>query len=411
MLITDLAQSPHLKVFNPDRVFEFSGNGESAGNGTVHEIAVHSGVDILIQGNFVAAGDAVRLNARMVDSATGRIFTAVKRYEGYGPPPGDEHTSNRDPSKIMTILLRNLPLALDQDETDLAQACAEFLNLEPAGIEVRKIVTRSVDARRRRRPRLLYNLAIDVSPETERSLLAEVPPRVEPVRATERVEIGRVRQPVGCRPPVVVGSGPAGLFAAYRLVQAGFQPIVIERGLEVTERTRQWNRFLKGDSFNPESNLLFGEGGAGTYSDGKLYTWVNDPRVGEVLAILADHGAPREILIDAKPHIGSNRLPSVVRRLRNTLRDRGTVFRFSTRMTGLRIEYGRVWGVDVEPGGAVETEHVFLGTGHSARDTIRTLHSLGVAMEPKPFQLGARIEHPQHLINRMQYGIYRCIHY
>ncbi len=311
----------------------------------------------------------------------------------------------------MTVLLRNLPLALDLDENDLVQACAEFLDLEPAGVKVRNIVKRSLDARQRRRPRFMYTLAIDVSPETERSLLAEVPPRVEPFRATERVEIGMVQRPVGCRPPVVVGSGPAGLFAVYRLVQAGLQPIVIERGLEVTERTRQWNRFLKGDSFNPESNLLFGEGGAGTYSDGKLYTRVNDPRVGEVLEILADHGAPREILFDAKPHIGSNLLPSVVRRLRNSLRDRGTVFRFSTRMTGLRIENGRVCGLDVEPGGVVETEQVFLGLGHSARDTIRTLHDLGVAMERKPFQLGARIEHPQHLINRMQYGIYRCIHY
>ncbi len=310
----------------------------------------------------------------------------------------------------MTVLVRNLPLSLDQDENDLAQACAELLDLEPAEVEVRKIVKMSLDARQHRRPKWLYTLAIHVSPETERSLLAEVPPRVEPFHATERVAIGTVRRPVSCRPPVVVGSGPAGLFAAYRLVQAGLQPIVIERGLEVTERTRQWNRFLKGEPFNPESNLLFGEGGAGTYSDGKLYTRVNNPRVGEVLEILADHGAPREILFDAKPHIGSNRLPALVRHFRNTLRDRGTVFRFSTRMTGLRIEDGQVAGLDVEPGGAVETENVFLGLGHSARDTIRALHDIGVAMERKPFQLGARIEHPQHLINRMQYGPDFCAH-
>ena len=310
----------------------------------------------------------------------------------------------------MTILLRNLPLGLDRDEKDLARASAELLDLEPVEVEVRNIVKRSIDARRRGRPRLLYTLAIDVSPATERSLLSEVPPRVEPFRVTERVQIGTGRRPVGCKPPVIVGSGPAGLFAAYRLVQAGLQPIVIERGLEVTERTRQWHRFLKGDSFNPESNLLFGEGGAGTYSDGKLYTRVNDPRVSEVLEILAGHGAPREILFDAKPHIGSNRLPAVVRHLRNNLRDRGAVFRFSTRMTGLRIENGRVCGVDVEPGGTLETDHVFLGPGHSARDTLRILHDLGVAMERKPFQLGARIEHPQHLINRMQYGPEFCAH-
>jgi uncharacterized FAD-dependent dehydrogenase len=207
---------------------------------------------------------------------------------------------------------------------------------------------------------------------------------------------------------VVVGSGPAGLFAAYRLVQAGLEPVIIERGLDVTERTRQWNHFLKGAPFNPESNLLFGEGGAGAYSDGKLYTRVKDPRVREVLKILADHGAPNEILYDAKPHIGSNLLPSVIRRLRKSLSDRGAVFHFSTRMTGLRIDRGRICGVDLEPGGTIETGHVFLGLGHSARDSIRMLHELGVAMEQKPFQLGARIEHPQDIINRMQYGPYYC---
>ena len=129
-----------------------------------------------------------------------------------------------------------------------------------------------------------------------------------------------------------------------------------------------------------------------------------------MLEILADHGAPREILFDAKPHIGSNLLPSVIRRLRKTLRDRGAEFRFSTRMTGLRIEGGRVCGVDIEPGESIETEDVFLGLGHSARDTLRALHEVGVAMEQKPFQLGARIEHPQRLINQMQYGLEFCTH-
>ncbi len=310
----------------------------------------------------------------------------------------------------MTVLLRNLPLALEHDESDLAPAAAAFLRLDGGLVEIHSSVQKSLDARHRRRPRFLYTLAIDVTPEIERSLLAEDPLRVEPYRAADRVEIETVRRPIDSTPPVVVGSGPAGLFAAYRLVQAGLEPIVVERGLEVTERTRQWNRFLKGETFNPESNLLFGEGGAGTYSDGKLFTRIKDPRVGEVLEILVAHGAPRQILFDAKPHIGSNLLPSVVRRLRKSLRDRGAVFRFSTRMTGLRIEHGRVSGVDIEPGGTIDADQVFLGLGHSARDTIRALHDLGVAMERKPFQLGVRIEHPQHLINRMQYGPEFCTH-
>jgi uncharacterized FAD-dependent dehydrogenase len=307
----------------------------------------------------------------------------------------------------MTVLLRNLPIAVKQDDSDLGPAAAEHLGIDPQQVQVRSIVKRSLDARRSRPPRFLFTLALDLPSGVEQSLLAEDPPRVELCRPPNTVEITRLESN-SSKPPVVVGSGPAGLFAAHRLVQAGLEPIIIERGLEVTERTRQWNSFLKGAPFNPESNLLFGEGGAGTYSDGKLYTRVKDPRVAEVLQILADHGAPREILYDAKPHIGSNLLPSVIRRLRKSLRDRGAVFHFSTRMTGLRIDGGRICGVDLEPGGTIEAEQVFLGLGHSARDSIRTLHDLGVAMEQKPFQLGARIEHPQDVINRMQYGPYFC---
>ncbi len=309
----------------------------------------------------------------------------------------------------MTVLLRNLPLALEHGDDDLGPAAAAHLGLDPGSVHIHALVKKSLDARRRGRPRFLYTLALDLAADDERRLLAEQPPPVECFRSPQPVEIPTVRM-VGSRPPVVVGAGPAGLFAAFRLVQAGFEPIIIERGLEVTERTRQWNRFLKGDAFNPESNLLFGEGGAGAYSDGKLYTRVNDPRVAEVLQILADHGAPREIVYDAKPHIGSNLLPSVIRRLRNTLRDRGAVFRFSTRMTGLIVDKGGVRGVVLDRGEVLETGHVFLGFGHSARDTIRALHDLGIAMERKPFQIGARIEHPQSVINRMQYGKGFCTH-
>ncbi len=302
----------------------------------------------------------------------------------------------------MTLLIRNLALPLNLDEADLVGAAASELGIDVADLRVHSIVRKSLDARRRREPRFLYTLALELDPDLEAELLGRKSSPVEPFVAPPRVEV-RASFLAG-PPPVVVGCGPAGMFAAWRLSEAGLAPIVIERGPDVTERTKRWNRFLRGDAFDPESNLLFGEGGAGAYSDGKLYTRIRDPRVHEVLDVLVASGAPGSILYDAKPHIGSNLLPSVVRRMRRRLAERGADFRFSTRMTGLVIADGRVRGVELEPGGVLEASAVFLGLGHSARESIRGLHRAGVAMQRKPFQLGARIEHPQETINRMQYG-------
>lgn len=309
----------------------------------------------------------------------------------------------------MTILLRNLPFPLDLDEAELAPTAAAALDVDAAGVSIHAIVRKSLDARRRREPRFLYTLALDVDSVVEADLLGREPAPVEPFVPPSKVAFHQHSAPFHGPPAVVVGCGPAGLFAAWRLVQAGFAPTVIERGPDVTERTKRWNRFLHGDAFDPESNLLFGEGGAGAYSDGKLYTRVRDPRVREVLEVLAASGAPQSILYDAKPHIGSNLLPSVVRRLRRRLADGGAEFRFNTRMTGLVIDDASVRGVELETGDVLDAAAVFLGLGHSARETIRRLHHDGVAMERKAFQLGARIEHPQEVINRMQYGKF-CDH-
>lgn len=309
----------------------------------------------------------------------------------------------------MTVLLRNLPLPLDRDEAELGAAAAEVLGLDATQVGVQAVVRKSLDARRRRQPRFLYSLALALDPALEAELIARQPPPVELFVPPARPVAPASRAASHGPPPVVVGCGPAGMFAAWRLVEAGLSPIVVERGPEVTERTLRWHRFLHGDAFDPESNLLFGEGGAGAYSDGKLYTRVHDPRVREVLEVLAASGAPPSILYDAKPHIGSNLLPSVVRRLRRRLVERGAEFRFLTRMSALVVEAGHVRGIELEAGSVLAAGAVLLGVGHSARDTIRRLHQDGIAMERKPFQLGARVEHPQAVINRLQYGPF-CDH-
>ncbi|MFQ5654342.1 MAG: NAD(P)/FAD-dependent oxidoreductase [Planctomycetota bacterium] len=312
----------------------------------------------------------------------------------------------------MTVLCRAVTLSLDEGEGALRAVAARRLRIARRRIVSLRIVRKSLDSRRGRAPHFVYSIAIDLEPEVERALLARRHPPVEPYHAPEIPTIealgGRERRPR----PVVVGSGPAGLFAAWRLVAAGCPPIILERGPEVRERSRRWHRFIQGGEFDPESNLLFGEGGAGSYSDGKLYTRVSDARVHEILQALVGAGAPPEILYEAHPHLGSNRLPSIVRRFREGLVEGGAKLRFSTLLTGLVTEGGetgagsggRIAGVKTEPGGVIETDSLFLAPGHSARDTLRMLAAEGIACAPKPFQMGVRVEHPQKLIDTLQYG-------
>ncbi|MCI0651517.1 MAG: hypothetical protein L0Z55_06510 [Planctomycetes bacterium] len=313
----------------------------------------------------------------------------------------------------MTLLYRNLNLGLKHSDPPRLQAVLERrLHLKRGAVRSLSIVRKSLDSRGGRRPRLLYSLAFDVTAPLERKLLLKKAPLVEPYLDPPKVRVPLVGKRGAAPRPVVIGAGPAGLFAAYRLAQAECPPIVIERGPEVTERSRRWHRFLTGGPFDPECNLLFGEGGAGAYSDGKLYTRVSDSRTSEVLSALVEFGAPREIAYDAKPHVGSNLLPSIVRRMRKSLIEQGVEFRFDTRMAELRLggpaagasNARRVTGIVTDPGGLLECDSVFLGTGHSARDTYRMLHAAGIAIEPKAFQIGVRVEHPQEFIDRLQYG-------
>jgi hypothetical protein len=313
----------------------------------------------------------------------------------------------------MPILLRNLQLDLDEPEDRLLSKIAQRLRVSENAIRAYAVVHRSIDARRKDDIRRVYQieLALHESPRKERALLKRLRPGegawIEP---RKDVSPERGESPLRER-PMIVGFGPGGMFAALRLAMMGYRPIVLERGREVRRRHRDvMERFYRRHEFDPTSNLLFGEGGAGTYSDGKLYTRVNDPLTREVLEIFYQHGAPPEILIDAHPHIGSDRLPTVCSRIRRKIESLGGEVRFECRVDDVRIIEGRLDAMHVTGEGCrgVDTwmpaGPVILALGHSARDTIRMLFARGVRIDPKPFQLGVRIEHPQALVDRWQYG-------
>ena len=308
----------------------------------------------------------------------------------------------------MPIRVTSLKLSIDEDEHRLLEKAARRLRVPVGDIRTHAITRRSLDARRSGEIGWVFSLelALDRSPSEEKRHVDRLGRGdVHLITRAASVDPQPGSEPLSHR-PVIVGFGPAGLFAAYRLALCGYQPIVLERGQPVRVRHRDiLLRFYRQREFDPESNLLFGEGGAGAYSDGKLYTRVNHPLVQWVMQTLYQHGANPDILIDGKPHIGSDRLPNICRRLRMRIEQLGGEVRFGTCVTGLRVdEQGQLTGVDVA-GETVATRHALVAVGHSARDTLMMLSQSGVALSAKPFQLGVRIEHPQELVNRWQYGV------
>lgn len=305
----------------------------------------------------------------------------------------------------MPIFVRGLNLDPDEPEELLKDRAAARLRVRPDDIRVWAVVRRSLDARRHR-VQFNYNveLALDGPPRREANLvrrLGRADVSLLQAEAAPPVRPGGESLP---ERPIIVGFGPAGMFAGYLLAQHGYRPLILERGFDVS--TRHYDimvDFYHRRVFHPESNLLFGEGGAGTYSDGKLYTRVNDPRVRQILEILYQHGADPDILIDGKPHVGSDKLPGICRRIRQRIESFGGEVRFGARLDDVAIINGILTHVSVN-GERIACGPVLLAVGHSARDTLRMLARHGVALESKPFQLGVRIEHPQALVDRWQYG-------
>ena len=298
------------------------------------------------------------------------------------------------------IRISSLRADLNYESRPLKQLAARALKVSPDTIRSVTIVKRSVDARDKGDVHFVLTLDVDVQPA----------PRHLP-RGCEEVTPIPPEAPIVPRKlahrPLVVGMGPAGLFCALKLAEMGLNPIVIERGRDVDSRTRDVETYWNGGKLDVRSNVQYGEGGAGTFSDGKLNTGIKDKRINDVLRTFVRFGAPEETLYRAKPHVGTDLLKGVVKGIRGEIIRLGGEVRFETQLTGIRTEDGRVTGaILTSPDGetAIDTDDIVLAIGHSARDTFRTLHAMGVPMEPKPFSIGARIEHPQSLIDRSQYG-------
>ncbi|WP_219064138.1 NAD(P)/FAD-dependent oxidoreductase [Pseudomonas sp. UMAB-08] len=306
------------------------------------------------------------------------------------------------------LRITELKLPIDHPEEDLRPALLQRLGIDSDELLDFTLFKRSYDARKKS-SELCFIYTVDFAVRDEAALLHTFADdrHIGPAPDVSYKVVGHAPEGLSER-PIVVGFGPCGIFAGLLLAQMGFKPIILERGTEVRQRTKDtWGLWRK-NVLNPESNVQFGEGGAGTFSDGKLYSQIKDPKFHgrKVLHEFVKAGAPEEILYVSKPHIGTFRLTGVVEHMRHQIEALGGEVRFQQRVTDVLIDNGQLQGVVLDSGEQINSRHVILALGHSARDTFRMLHSRGVYMEAKPFSVGFRIEHPQSLIDRARLGKY-----
>ena len=303
------------------------------------------------------------------------------------------------------IRISDISMPLHYTDEALRRAAAKKLRTDVQTLITLALVKRSVDARKKQDVRFVVTVDVETDGNEDKLLS-----RVRDSHVTKAPKRTYAIPPHGTlsQRPVVVGFGPAGMFAGLLLARAGLRPIILERGGSVEERQAAVNTFWQMRKLNPSCNVQFGEGGAGTFSDGKLNTGTKDERIFFVLQTLCEHGAPEDIPFDAKPHVGTDKLPQTVRAIREEIKSLGGEVRFNTQMTDLLVKNNAVCGVVAETNGVnetIETAHVILAIGHSARDTFKMLFEKScVPMEPKPFSVGARIEHHAETIDRAQYG-------
>ncbi|MBT8221332.1 MAG: FAD-binding protein, partial [Bacteroidia bacterium] len=285
-----------------------------------------------------------------------------------------------------SIELRVLP-KFGRDEEYLKKTVRKKLKINPKRKVQIDIMRRSVDARK---TPVVFVLRLDVYIDSSKPTIPGLLDSFKDVSQSQEVHI--------------IGTGPAGYFAALKLIEKGLKPIIFERGKDVRSRRRDLRAIQQFHEVNPDSNYCFGEGGAGTYSDGKLYTRSHKRgNIQEILQLLVEHGATEDIMIDAHPHIGSNKLPKIITRIRETIESRGGEVHFGSKLTDIEIEEGILDSIEINHDTIIPVSHLILATGHSARDIFEMLQDRGVVIEAKPFAIGIRIEHPQQLIDSIQY--------
>ena len=299
------------------------------------------------------------------------------------------------------IRIRDITLPPRHNVSQLSFEAAQLLRVSNSTIRKVKIVRRSIDARKK--PDVKYNYTIDVQVSgNEEKILRNSRCKKASIAPWTSYKVKPLKT-VPEKRPVVIGFGPAGMFAALVLSMAGARPIVLERGEDAESRHEKVQRFWQTGELDPRSNVQFGEGGAGTFSDGKLNTGVNNPRIPWVLDQFVLAGAAEDILYDAKPHVGTDVLLHVVQHIRNKIISLGGEVRFNAQVTGLKTEDGKLTGVEVGDE-VIDCDRCILAIGHSARDTFKMLHEMGIPMEPKAFSMGVRIEHKQSMVDMAQYG-------
>lgn len=303
----------------------------------------------------------------------------------------------------MNLRVTEIRLYLDEEESLLKSRAAQRLNIDRNDIRSLTIVRKGLDSRQKDKINFVYTLNVEID-----DLVAEkIDLNLPQVKRLEREEPFRFPKLSLPKNPVIVGTGPAGLFAALRMTEYGLQPLILERGKEIKERVKDVECFWKEGKLDPESNVQFGEGGAGTFSDGKLTTRVDDPRISYILEAFVKAGGDPEIRYLAKPHIGTDRLRRIVVNIRQLLIDRGCQVRFGAKVTGIGISKNRLASLFVNDSEEIRTDRLILAIGHSARDTYKFLSEAGVEMTSKAFAIGLRAEHPQPLIDKIQFG--KCV--